>query len=193
MTPPEMEAELLTPVTKAWCTDLGLEVTSTAIQVFGGMGYIEESGVSQHFRDARIAPIYEGTNGIQAMDLVGRKLPMRMGGVVNDHFQQMRDLDAELAAAGDDFASIRSNLAGATPYLTMFGTVTGGWLMARQALAARAELEGGSDDTAYLGAKITTARFYCEQLLPAAAGLAPSVTAGSSVLYEVDGESLASV
>ena len=67
-------AELLTPVTKAWCTDVGMEVTSTAVQVFGGMGYIEEAGVSQHFRDMRIAPIYEGTNGIQAMDLVGRKL-----------------------------------------------------------------------------------------------------------------------
>src|SRR5690606_3161588 len=85
-------AELLTPVTKAWCTDVGMEVTSTAIQVFGGMGYIEESGVAQHFRDARIAPIYEGTNGIQAMDLVGRKLPMRMGGVVNDHLQDRKSV-----------------------------------------------------------------------------------------------------
>ena len=212
-------AELLTPVTKAWCTDVGMEVTSTAIQVFGGMGYIEESGVAQHFRDARIAPIYEGTNGIQAMDLVGRKLPMRMGGVVNDHLQRMRDLDAELEKAGEDLASIRSNLAeavaaltsatewimtngladpkealaGATPYLRMFGTVTGGWLLARQALAARAELDAGSDDADYLRAKVATARFYCEQVLPTAAGLVPSVTAGASVLYEVDGESLASV
>ncbi|NLA37394.1 MAG: acyl-CoA dehydrogenase, partial [Actinobacteria bacterium] len=81
-------AELITPVTKAWCTDVGMEITSTAIQVFGGMGFIEESGVAQHFRDMRIAPIYEGTNGIQAMDLVGRKLPIRMGGLVNEHFER---------------------------------------------------------------------------------------------------------
>jgi len=212
-------AELLTPVTKAWCTDVGMDVTSTAIQVFGGMGYVEESGVAQHYRDMRIAPIYEGTNGIQAMDLVGRKLGLRMGGVVNDHLQQIRDLDAELAAAGDEFASIRTTLAestaaltgvtewimtngiadpvealsGATPYLRIFGIVTGGWLLARQALAAKGELDGGADDTEYLRAKITSARFYAEQVLPTAAGLVPSVQAGSSALYEVDGASLASI
>ncbi len=212
-------AELLTPVTKAWCTDVGMDVTSTAIQVYGGMGYVEESGVAQHYRDMRIAPIYEGTNGIQAMDLVGRKLGLRMGGVVGDHLQSMRDLDAELAEAGEEFASIRAQLAaavetlagvtdwvmtngiadplqalaGATPYLRIFGIVTGGWLIARQALAARGELVAGSDDTAYLQAKITTARYYAEQVLPTAAGLVPSVQAGSSVLYEVDGAALASV
>jgi hypothetical protein len=212
-------AELLTPVSKAWCTDVGMEVTSTAIQVFGGMGYIEEAGVSQHFRDMRIAPIYEGTNGIQAMDLVGRKLAMRMGGVVNDHLDRMRATVAELAAAGDEFDSMRAELAaavevlagttnwvmtngladpvealaGATPYLRMFGTVTGGWLLARQALGARAELDAGSEDKAYLSAKVTTARYYAEQHLPQAAGLAPMVQAGSKVLYEVDAESLASV
>src|SRR5690606_4335537 len=152
-------AELLTPVTKAWCTDVGMEVTSTAVQVFGGMGYIEESGVAQHFRDMRIAPIYEGTNGIQAMDLVGRKLGLRMGGVVNDLLDRMTATVAELDAAGEPFASMATELragidtlsdvtswimtsgladpkealAGATPYLRIFGIVTGGWLMARQA------------------------------------------------------------
>jgi alkylation response protein AidB-like acyl-CoA dehydrogenase len=212
-------AELLTPVTKAWCTDVGMEVTSTALQVFGGMGYIEESGVAQHFRDMRIAPIYEGTNGIQAMDLVGRKLPMRMGGVVADHLQRMRDLDAELAAAGEEFAIIRSNLAagvaalseatdwvianglenprevlaGATPYLELFGIVTGGWLSARLALAAKGELDRGDSDEAYLRAKITGARYFAHHHLPKAAGLLGSVTAGVGVLDEVDGESLASV
>ena len=90
-------------------------------------------------------------------------------------------------------ADPKEALAGATPYLRMFGTVTGGWLMARQALAARGELDAGSDDADYLRAKVATARFYCEQVLPTAAGLVPSVTAGASVLYEVDGESLASV
>ncbi|MEI2700295.1 MAG: acyl-CoA dehydrogenase [Microthrixaceae bacterium] len=155
-------SELLTPVTKAWCTDMGMEVTSAAVQVFGGMGYIEESGVSQHFRDMRIAPIYEGTNGIQAMDLVGRKLAMRMGGVVNEHLDRMRATADELAAAGEGFESMARELstavevlagvtdwvmtnglaspvealAGATPYLRIFGTVTGGWLLARQALGS---------------------------------------------------------
>ncbi len=212
-------ADLLTPVTKAWCTDVGMEVTSLAVQVFGGMGYIEESGVAQHFRDMRIAPIYEGTNGIQAMDLVGRKLPMRMGGVVNDHLDNMRATLKELEAAGDDFAPIRAQLeagievldtatkwifengladpvealSGATPYLRMFGIVTGGWLSARLALGAREELDGGSDDTEYLGAKITTARFYATQILPQAAGLLSSVTTGVGDLYNITPEGLASV
>ncbi len=213
-------AELLTPVSKAWSTDVGMEVTSTAIQVFGGMGYVEETGVAQHYRDMRIAPIYEGTNGIQAMDLVGRKLGMRMGGVVTEYLQQMRDLDAELAAAGEEFASIRTQLAaavdslegvtswimtnglaspvealaGATPYLRIFGTVTGGWLLARLALGAKADLEGADPaDVAWLQTKIASARFFAEQVLPTAAGLVPSVQAGSSVLYEVTPESLASV
>jgi hypothetical protein len=212
-------AELLTPVTKAWCTDVGCEVTSTAVQIYGGMGYVEESGVAQHFRDARIAPIYEGTNGIQAMDLVGRKLPMRMGGVVGDHLAEMRRLDARLEAAGDEFASIRSNLAaavdaletatnwimtngladpkealaGATPYLAMFGNVTGGWLLARLALAAHEQLAGGADDAGYLGAKIVSARFYAEQYLPRAAGLLGAVQAGADDLYAVDVAGLASV
>jgi len=212
-------AELLTPVSKAWCTDVGMEVTSLAIQVFGGMGYVEESGVAQHFRDMRIAPIYEGTNGIQAMDLVGRKLPMRMGGVVTDFLNRMRELDAELESAGDDFATIRANLAsaidvlegatnwiltnglgnpraalaGATPYLRVFGTVVGGWTSARLALAAREELASGNAEEEWLKAKITAARFYAEQVLPTAAGYVPQVQAGDGVLYEADATGLASV
>jgi len=212
-------AELLTPITKAWCTDVGVEVTSTAVQVFGGMGYIEESGVSQHYRDMRIAPIYEGTNGIQAMDLVGRKLGLRMGGVVNDLMTRMTATVAELDAAGDEYASIARNLAdavetlsdatswimtsgladpkealaGATPYLRIFGIVVGGWLMARQALAARSELESGSSDTAYLRSKIVTARYYAEQHLPQADGLVAAVKGGAAVLYDIDADHLASV
>ncbi len=212
-------AELLTPITKAWCTDVGVEVTSTAVQVFGGMGYIEESGVSQHYRDMRIAPIYEGTNGIQAMDLVGRKLGLRMGGVVNDLMTRMTATVAELDAAGDEYASIARNLAdavetlsdatswimtsgladpkealaGATPYLRIFGIVVGGWLMARQALAAQSELESGSSDTAYLRSKIVTARYYAEQHLPQADGLVAAVKGGAAVLYDIDADQLASV
>jgi 3-(methylthio)propanoyl-CoA dehydrogenase len=202
-------ADLLTPLSKAWGTDVGVEVTSLAIQVFGGMGYIEETGVAQHYRDARIAPIYEGTNGIQALDLVGRKLPMRSGGVVADFLARLDALDAELAeAAADDdtgtLASVRERLAearetlgaatdwllqnglsepldafaGATPYLRMFGLAAGGWVMARQALAAIRTLSGASAaDAEFLDQKARTARFYCEQLLPQVLGLLPAVTA----------------
>ena len=197
-------AEMLTPVSKGWGTDLGVELTSLALQVFGGMGYIEETGVAQHFRDARIAPIYEGTNGIQAMDLVGRKLPMRAGGAISDYLGSMDGTLAELDAAGDGLASIRSALAaavadlrtatewllangganpldalaGATPYLRLFSVVTGGWVMAQQALKATALLGDASpgDRTFYEG-KVLSARFFCEQILPQAGGLVAAVTA----------------
>ena len=125
----------------------------------GGAGYIEETGVAQHVRDARIAPIYEGTNGIQAIDLVTRKLPIRGGGAISDLLDEIGALDDRLAAAGPDLSEMRTSLAagvavlrqatdwiagadpadalaGATPYLRLFGIVLGGWLMARQALAA---------------------------------------------------------
>jgi len=197
-------ADILTPVSKGWGTDLGVELTSLALQVFGGMGYIEETGVAQHFRDARIAPIYEGTNGIQAMDLVARKLPMRAGGAIADYLGSMDATITDLDGAGDDLASIRTALAdavgglrtatdwllangvgnpldalaGATPYLRLFSMVTGGWMMAQQALAATALLVDASpNDKALYEGKVLTARFYCEQLLPQAAGLVPAVTA----------------
>ncbi|HJR25951.1 MAG TPA: acyl-CoA dehydrogenase [Acidimicrobiales bacterium] len=197
-------ADLLTPVSKGWGTDLGVELTSLAIQVFGGMGYIEETGVAQHFRDARIAPIYEGTNGIQAMDLVGRKLPMRAGAAVTDYLGYIERTVADLEQGGDELASIRAALAdglgalrtatdwllanglgepldalaGATPYLRLFSVVTGGWVMAQQALAAtRLLAEAGPGDKAFYEGKVLDARFFCEQLLPQAAGLVPAVTA----------------
>jgi alkylation response protein AidB-like acyl-CoA dehydrogenase len=197
-------ADLLTPITKAWGTDLGVELTSLALQVHGGMGYIEETGVAQHYRDARIAPIYEGTNGIQAMDLVGRKLPMRAGGVMNDFLAGIaataEDLvasDGHLPAIGKHLAEAHATLrqttdwllangrvdpdnalAGATPYLRMCGIVTGGWLLARSAQAAARRLTSGGGDDEFLHQKLVTARFYAEQLLPQAAGLAPAVMAG---------------
>jgi alkylation response protein AidB-like acyl-CoA dehydrogenase len=197
-------ADLLTPITKGWGTDLGVELTSLAVQVHGGMGYIEETGVAQHFRDARIAPIYEGTNGIQAMDLVGRKLPMRAGGAIVDYLAGIEATAGELSGAGGELDTIGKHLAdavaglrqatdwllangladpnnalaGATPYLRMCGIVTGGWLLARSALAAQRRLDAGTGDAAFLGQKVLTARFYAEQLLPQAAGLVPSVTAG---------------
>jgi 3-(methylthio)propanoyl-CoA dehydrogenase len=209
--------ELLIPVSKGFGTDMGIEVTSLAIQVYGGMGYIEESGVPQHYRDARITSIYEGTNGIQAMDLVGRKLPMRAGGVLNDFLAIVGALDPELDKAGDDLAAIRSNLAealatvsdtanwlmehgledprhalaGATPFLRMFSLLTAGWVMARQALAARAALDdGASSDAEFLQAKVATATFFCEQVLPGVAGLASPVKAGFESLYAVTPEAI---
>lgn len=203
---------LLTPVAKAWPTDRGVEMTSLGIQIHGGMGYVEETGAAQHWRDSRIAPIYEGTNGIQAIDLVLRKIPMRSGGVVREFFAEIAALDAQLEAAGDVFALIRASLAdalsalegatewllvcedpndalaGATPYLELFGTVTGGWLLAKGALAAAGKLEKGPDP--FLHAKVATAHFYCTQLLPRAVGLVQSVTAGAGDLFEIAPELL---
>ncbi|MCP4435617.1 MAG: acyl-CoA dehydrogenase [Actinomycetia bacterium] len=210
--------ELLTPVAKSWCSDTGLRVNSLAVQVYGGMGYIEESGVSQHFRDQRITAIYEGTNGIQAMDLVGRKIGLRMGGAFADLMAEMRgvlvelgkveelsDTERELEAALDrlqdttdwimenGLADPRDALAGATPYLEMFGLTAGGWTMARQAVAAVDQLDEEGADTAYLQAKVTTARFFCEQLLPKVHSLAAAVTAGHQILFDIDVEALPSV
>ncbi len=208
-------SDLLTPVCKAWCTDLGVSVTSLAVQVHGGMGYIEETGVAQHYRDSRIAPIYEGTNGIQAIDLVFRKLGLRGGGTVKDLVGAMDALDGELAHAGGQLAGVRAGLAtgvdalrqasdwlagrvatepndalaGATPYLELFGLVTGAWLLARSALAAQQQLSAGSGDEEWLAAKVATAHFFCQQLLPAVTGLLPAITAGAAPLYAVGLES----
>jgi alkylation response protein AidB-like acyl-CoA dehydrogenase len=201
-------ADLLTPITKGWGTDLGVEVTSLAIQVFGGPGYIEETGVAQYYRDARIAPIYEGTNGIQAVDLVGRKLPLRAGAVMADFLagiaataddargggEALAPISARLAEAhatlqattdwlqASTLSDPEATLAGATPYLRMCGIVTGGWLLARSALAAQRRLDRDGAGTELLEQKVVTARFYCDQLLPQAAGLRAAVTAGPTDL-----------
>ncbi len=209
-------ADLLTPLSKAWGTDLGVELTSLAVQVHGGMGYVEETGVAQHFRDARIAPIYEGTNGIQAMDLVGRKLPYDGGAFVKGVFEEIRadvdglpdacrDIGAALAAAVDELAtttdwlftrreSLADVLAAATPYLRMFATVVGGWQLAKGAAAAQRLLDAGHTDaygTGFLEARLTVARFYATQLLPQVHGLAPAVMAGADDLFAVTAEQLA--
>jgi len=209
--------ELLIPVSKGFGTDMGIEITSLAIQVYGGMGYIEESGVPQHYRDARITTIYEGTNGIQAMDLVGRKLSMRAGGVVHDFLADIDALDGRLEAAGAEFdpvrtqlaaaravvgdsvawilehgaADVRDALAGATPFLRMFGLLVGGRYLAEAALAAHAAQAEDHRDHDHLAARITIARFYAENLLPAVTGLAPAVRAGHADLYAVGPAALA--
>jgi hypothetical protein len=197
---------LLTPIVKAWCTDVGVELASIGVQIHGGMGYIEETGAAQYFRDSRIAPIYEGTNGIQAIDLVLRKIPLEDGAVVKgllteigsviDEMSAHRQLDLfreELATAvqglaesstwlGGKLASgaTRSALAGASPYLRQFGLVLGGWLMARSALAALASPVDVEPE--FLADKVTTARFYGEQILPGANGLVAAVKGGSDIL-----------
>jgi len=207
-------AELLIPITKAWNTDRGVEVASAAIQVYGGAGYIEDSGMPQYYRDARIGPIYEGTNGIQAMDLVGRKLPSAGGKAIMSLIADLKSIDADLEAAGTGFESTRKNLtaaigaveqatgwlaakgmqdpneamAGATPYLRMLGNTVGGYLLARQALAARNLLDEGSEDKAFLDAKIVTARFYNEQILPETLGLLGAVTSGKEMLFALEPE-----
>ncbi|KQZ10868.1 acyl-CoA dehydrogenase [Agromyces sp. Root1464] len=205
---------LLTPINKSFGTDLGNELTSLALQIHGGMGFIEETGAAQHYRDVRIAAIYEGTNGVQAADLVGRKLPVRGGASALEFIATMRELDGELAAAGDEFASIRTQLnaqldaleqttawmlrtgatdpnavlSGSTPYQRIWGLVVGGWLMAKSALAAR-----GMDDDGIAETQLPLARFYAEQLLPQAAGLAGAATAGSRDLFALGADALGNV
>ncbi len=194
-------ASLLTPLVKAYGTDVGVEVTSLAVQVHGGMGYIEETGAAQHYRDARIAPIYEGTNGIQAADLVGRKLGLEGGAVFGRLIgeiaadaragghgrlealaEEVRTLGEGLAAASQDDA-----LAASYPFLTMLSVATAGWLMARQLRAA--EAEGG--DSAFLAMKRAAARYYLERIVPEAAGLKAHVTGGAGLLRDVDEAALA--
>jgi len=209
-------AELLTPLSKGWCTDLGVEMASIAVQVHGGMGFIEETGVGQYYRDARILPIYEGTNGIQALDLVGRKLGLRGGEPVKNMFADMQETVKGLAAAGDEMTamSLQLNLAvsalkdatdwlygnapndphaapaGATPYLRMFATTVGAHLLGRSALKARALLNDGAADAEFLKAKIITARFFMGQILPTATALLGPVTAGAETLFAIDEELL---
>ncbi|MGW8202274.1 acyl-CoA dehydrogenase [Sphingomonas bisphenolicum] len=188
-------ARLLTPVTEAYATDMGVEVASLAVQIFGGMGFVEETGVAQYYRDARIAPIYEGTNGIQALDLVMRKLPERrweklfedIRVLAGDSCHQLREsLDHLEKATHWILANPQDAAAGATPYLRMFGLVVGAYLLAQQAEVAGAKLNEEGADRAFLEAKIATARFFNDQILPQTAGLLPSVRQDATQLFAID-------
>ena len=204
--------DLFTPVVKGWCTEQGVEVASLGVQVHGGMGFIEESGAAQYLRDARITTIYEGTTGIQANDLVGRKVAFDKGAAALAVMAEMRLLDAPLERLGDAFRATRANFAHAVdrleaatqwlvqtypqnpsaavavavPYLKLFGTVAGGWLLARLAVVASARLEDPQNDHDYLTAKIATARFYAEHILPQANGHADTVLTGSASVLALD-------
>ncbi len=209
--------DLLTPVSKGWSTDRANDVASLGVQVHGGMGYVEETGAAQHMRDARIAAIYEGTNGIQAMDLVGRKLQGDGGAAAKAFIQNAREQaillkagkrpelkvigarleEAALALlASTDWlldAAARNPehpLAGATPYLKQFGNVAGGYYLARGAMAAALADQEGAGDRAFLRSKIAIARFFADNYLTEAAGLTPAVTAGAEVLAPLDPSSL---
>jgi alkylation response protein AidB-like acyl-CoA dehydrogenase len=199
-------ASLLTPVAKAFATDVGCEVSSLGVQVHGGMGYIEETGAAQHFRDARIAAIYEGTNGIQAIDLVTRKLPLSDGQAVRGYIGELRHTAEAVTAANDPtFGAMgvrlaeaidslqrttdwllkdphgEAALAGATPYLRLFANAAGGALLAEQALAATRIAGEGSAP-----ARIALARFFAEHLAVAAGGLERSIMAGDASVNTSD-------
>jgi alkylation response protein AidB-like acyl-CoA dehydrogenase len=212
----EEMVDLLIPLAKSFCTDVAETVTSIGIQVHGGMGFIEETGAAQFYRDAKITQIYEGTNGIQAMDLVGRKLPMRAGGVYQDQLGRMKATLAELAEAGDDVASIHRELASAidaledatgwilsegmadpaqalsaaSPYQRLFATTAAGWLMGVQALAAKKLIDSGHADAEVAKVKLVTARFYAEHLLPQVHGLVAPVKAGKADLFALTADQL---
>ncbi len=207
--------DLLTPVVKGWCTELSVELTSLGVQIHGGMGYVEETGACQHFRDARITPIYEGTTGIQAQDLVGRKILRDGGAAVRDLIAEMRAIDGELASNRDpDCLNVRRAVnegidafaaavdwlldvadrdprlpaAASVPVLELAGTVVGGWLMAKALLVAKARIAAGDDDAGFLEAKIATARFYADHILPQAKALGEIVVRGSESVMALDAE-----
>jgi hypothetical protein len=195
--------ELFTPIVKGWLTEMSQELTSYGIQVHGGMGYVEETGSSQYFRDARITTIYEGTTGIQANDLVGRKTLANDGAVLADLLTDIEATasalaaDAQLAPLGAalakavkrartarqwllDHARENRDVAGAAGvnFLMLLGYVCGGWMMGQSALKASARLAAGGGDVAFLEAKLVTARFYCEHLLPRAGACLDAMQAG---------------
>jgi acyl-CoA dehydrogenase len=205
--------DLLTPVVKGWCTEQSIEVASLGIQVHGGMGFVEETGAAQYFRDARITTIYEGTTGIQANDLVGRKVAYEKGATIKVVIDRMRKDLAELRkvphpaldviaksleeginalAESTDWllASWGTNMkaagAGSVPFLKLFGTVAGGWQMARAALIAKRQLDAKAPDSDFYRAKLATARFYAEHVLPLAKAYAHEITHGAESVLALD-------
>ncbi len=213
----EQEAmlDVLIPVAKAWATDLGCEIASTGVQIHGGMGFIEETGAAQHYRDARILPIYEGTNGIQALDLLGRKLLRDQGKAVTALIGRMKATQEELnGLKGPAIVSLRGSLgegiltleaagdylvetggddmalaaAGATPYLQLFGTVAGGWLLGKACVTAARALDGenGHWDHGFLEARLKLGHFYAENVMPRAATYGSQVIRGGASVMALD-------
>ena len=199
----QSRVDLLVPVVKAWSTDCGVEIASLGIQVHGGAGFIEDTGAAQYYRDSRITPIYEGTNGIQALDLLGRKIMRDQGEELNKFISEIKgtditdkmianamlsSLDALTSASnwmldydGDD---LRAVVSGATPFLQALGLVAGGWLLARSANIAAAT----KDDSEFYRSKVATSRFYAANLLPQVTALAQAATAGSAEIMALSAE-----
>ena len=198
--------ELLTPLSKAWSTDMGVEAASLGVQIHGGMGFIEETGAAQHYRDARITPIYEGTNGIQAIDLIGRKLSLEGGEAIRRFLGEMaetatacdranredlksigRELTRALKAAESATAWLQTTmrtspqqaLPGATPYLRLFGTAAGGCLIADEALLAMRANDESARRTAL-------ARFFAENIAVQAGGLENAVVRGGGSIVSAE-------
>ncbi len=209
--------ELLTPLSKGWCTDMGVEAASLGVQVHGGMGFIEETGAAQHYRDARILPIYEGTNGIQAIDLIGRKLALEGGETVKRFLAEVRDnaagcegaaqvqlnaiakeltraLNAAEAATAWLQNMMRTSpneaLPGAAPYLRLMGTLAGAHFLALGARTAHARLTNGDPDRTFLATRIAVAQFFAEQLLPQTEGLLGPVTRGAGGPFALSGDDI---
>ncbi len=199
--------EFMVPIVKGWSTELSIDVTSTGVQVHGGMGFIEETGAAQYYRDARILTIYEGTTAIQANDLVGRKTARDGGAFAKSVIAQVRDTAAELGKAGSDDlkaigkrlseasaaledvvnfiatnakSDIKAAFAGSVPYLKMAGVVFGGWQMGRAALVAAKKLSAGEGDASFYQAKITTARFFADHFVSTASASRAAIVEGSS-------------
>ena len=207
--------DLLIPIVKGWCTEIAQEVSSLAVQIHGGMGFVEETGVAQYMRDARILPIYEGTTGIQALDLMGRKLMRDSGAGMIDLFEEVKAFNTELQAQDDAvFGSMKTqlntaidsamnsiewvlknaksdpNLASAVGVnmLMMMGTTLGGYLLAKGAVAAQKHIDAGSDD-AFYGNKIAVANFYAEQILPRSSAYATAVKSGHEAVMSLSTDS----
>src|SRR5574343_233956 len=208
-------AEFMIPIVKGGGTEMGIDVTSLGVQIHGGMGFIEETGAAQHWRDSRITTIYEGTTGIQANDLLFRKLMRDQGATAKIVFGEIHATVQALASSGKpELQAIGQRLAGAlkawvaasewlaanaktglsgvltaaVPYMHLAVTVCGGWFMGKAALAAAGYLDTGEGDQAFYRAKIATAHFYADQLLPQAAAFAETVMAGDAALAGVGDE-----
>ena len=205
----EERCGLLTPIGKSWISDLSVELTSTAIQVYGGMGYVEETGIAQYFRDARIAPIYAGTNGIQALDLLFRKIPLDGGNAVSKLFGEMQSTVSEIEKLENfdhlsntlkfhinELKNVTESITGllidgeladasgsATPFLKMFGQVLGGHYMGKALVKAHEKFTESNDE--FYKDKITLSKFYLEQLLPLASGYKDAIKSGNEDLFKI--------
>jgi len=205
--------DLMIPVVKGWFTENAVDIASLGIQVHGGMGFIEDTGAAQHLRDARITPIYEGTTGIQASDLIGRKIAREQGATIKLVLDEMRKVRAQVGASEDEAltvigrslengiaslekavdyivstygSDVKSAASGAVPFLKLFGIVAGGWQMARAALVSQQHLAESNGDAQFYRNKILTARFYADQVLPQASGFCHAVINGAPAVLAMD-------